>query len=153
VRASAMNRWSSAPLTLSLSGGNGDDWLDAGSGVDTLTGGNGNDHLAAGSGNDLLSGGNGDDWLGGGAGDDTLTGGNGSDTLVFGAEFGHDVVTDFRSGDHIAFQDGVFGDFQAVLAASQQVGADVVITLDSGDVITLQHVQLASLHASDFVFV
>ena len=135
----------------SLSGGNGDDWLDGGSGVDTLTGGNGNDHLAAGAGNDLLSGGNGDDWLGGGAGDDTLTGGNGSDTFVFAAGFGHDMVTDFRSGDHIAFQDGVFSDFQAVLAASQQVGADVVITLDSGDVVTLQHVQLASLHASDFL--
>jgi hypothetical protein len=136
----------------SLTGGNGDDWLDGGSGVDTLTGGNGNDQLAAGSGNDLLSGGNGDDRLRGGTGDDTLTGGNGSDTFVFGAGFGHDVVTDFRSGDHIAFQDGVFGDFQAVLNASQQVGADVVITLDSGDVITLQHVQLANLYASDFVF-
>jgi RTX calcium-binding nonapeptide repeat (4 copies) len=135
----------------SLSGGNGDDWLDGGSGVDALTGGNGNDHLAAGSGNDLLSGGNGDDWLGGGSGDDTLTGGNGSDTFAFAAGFGHDVVTDFRSGDHIAFQDGVFSDFQAVLNASKQVGADVVITLDSGDVVTLQHVQLASLHASDFL--
>jgi hypothetical protein len=39
-----------------------------------------------------------------------------------------------------------------VLNASQQVGADVVITIDSGNVITLQHVQLSSLHASDFVF-
>jgi len=136
-----------------LSGGNGDDALLGGAGNDSLSGGNGNDHLAAGSGNDLLSGGNGDDWLSGGVGDDTLTGGNGSDTSVFGVGFGHDLVTDFRSGDHIAFQDGVFSDFQAVLNASQQVGADVVITLDSGDVITLQHVQLASLHASDFVFV
>ena len=93
----------------------------------------------------------GDDWLADGTGNDTRTGDNGSDTLVFGAGFGHDVVTDFRSGDHIAFQDGVFSNFQAVLNASQQVGADVVITLDSGDVVTLQHVQLASLHASDFL--
>ena len=135
-----------------LSGGNGNDTLLGGAGNDSLSGGNGNDHLAAASGNDALSGGNGDDWLGGGSGDDTLTGGNGSDAFVFGANFGHDVVTDFRSGDHIAFQGGVFSDFQAVLNASQQVGADVVITLNSGDVITLQHVQLASLHASDFLF-
>jgi len=135
-----------------LSGGNGDDTLLGGAGNDSLSGGNGNDHLVAGAGNDSLSGGNGDDWLGGGAGDDALTGGNGSDTFVFAAGFGHDVVTDFRSGDHIAFQDGVFSDFQAVLNASQQVGADVVITLDSGNVITLQHVQLSSLHASDFLF-
>jgi hypothetical protein len=135
-----------------IDGGNGNDTLDGGLGNDDLSGGNGNDHLAAGSGNDLLSGGNGDDWLAGGKGNDTLTGGNGSDTFVFGAGFGHDVVTDFRSGDQIAFQDGVFSDFQAVLNASKQVGADVVITLDSGNEVTLQHVQLASLHASDFLF-
>jgi hypothetical protein len=71
---------------------------------------------------------------------------------VVGAAVGHDVVPHLRTGDHIAFQDGVFSDFQAVLNASQQVGADVVITLDSCDVITLQHVQLSSLHASDFLF-
>ena len=64
------------------------------------SGGNGNDHLAAGAGNDLLSGGNGDDWLGAGAGDDILTGGNGNDTFVFASEFGPDIVTDFRGRPH-----------------------------------------------------
>jgi RTX calcium-binding nonapeptide repeat (4 copies) len=135
-----------------LDGGNGDDSLDGGTGNDTLSGGNGNDHLVAGAGDDTLSGGNGNDCLFGGTGDDTLTGGNGGDTFVFAADFGHDTVTDFRSGNHIAFEDGVFGDFQSLLAASHQVGADIVITLDTDNTITLQHVQLSSLHASDFLF-
>jgi hypothetical protein len=34
--------------------------------------------------------------------------------------------------------------------ALKQVGADVVITIDANDSITLNHVNLSSLHASDF---
>jgi hypothetical protein len=70
---------------------------------------------------------------------------------VSAASFGHDTVTDFRSGDHVEIDDHQFADFSAVLAASQQVGSDVVIALDAADVITLQHVQLSSLHASNFI--
>ena len=70
---------------------------------------------------------------------------------MFGASFGLDTVTDFHNGDHIEIDDHQFADFAAVLAASHQVGTDVVITLDAADTITLQHVQLSSLHASDFV--
>jgi Ca2+-binding RTX toxin-like protein len=124
--------------------------MTGGNGNDTLSGGNGNDNLSGGAGNDTLDGGNGNDRLAGGTGNDILTGGNGNDTFVFGASFGHDTVTDLHSGDHIEIDDHQFADFAAVLAASHQVGADVVITLDATDTITLQHVQLSSLHASDF---
>ncbi|MGH6724936.1 MAG: beta strand repeat-containing protein [Pseudolabrys sp.] len=134
-----------------LSGGNGDDTITAGSGNDVISGGNGNDTLSGGAGNDVLDGGNGNDRLAGGPGNDILTGGNGNDTFVFGANFGQDTVTDFHSGDHIEIDDHQFADFAAIQAASHQVGADVVITLDPGDTITLQHVQLSSLHASDFL--
>jgi hypothetical protein len=35
----------------------------------------------------------------------------------------------------------------------KQVGDDVVITYDGNDSITLQNVQVANLHATDFFFV
>jgi hypothetical protein len=68
---------------------------------------------------------------------------------VFAANFGKDVVTDFSHGDTIEI-DGVFKNFQAVQAVSPQVGADTVITRDAQHSVTLQHVTLRSLHASDF---
>jgi hypothetical protein len=40
-----------------------------------------------------------------------------------------------------------------VIDASQQVGANTVITLDADNTITLQNVQLTSLQANDFLFV
>ncbi len=134
-----------------LSGGNNDDIISGGNGNDTVDGGNGNDNLSGDAGNDNLNGGNGNDRLAGGTGDDMLTGGNGNDTFVFGANFGNDTVTDFHNGDHIEIDDHLFANFAAIQAASQQVGSDVVITLDATDIITLQHVQLSSLHASDFI--
>ncbi|MGB9383956.1 MAG: calcium-binding protein, partial [Pseudolabrys sp.] len=63
---------------------------------------------------------------------------------------GKNVVTDFSHGDHLEF-DGVFQNFQAVQAASHQVGADTVISLDADHSVTLVDVSVASLHASDFL--
>jgi|SRR5262245_7039050 len=103
-------------------------------------------------GDDFLFGGNGPDRLIGGTGDDRLTGGNGGDTFVFGPGFGHDVITDFTHANRIEFDGGVFENFEQVQAASQQVGADTVITLDADNSITLTGVSLHSLHASDFAF-
>ena len=79
--------------------------------------------------------------------------GKGNDILVFAAGFGQDVVSDFGPNDIIEFTGGVFQNFQAVQAASHQVGADTVITLDAQNSITLQGVTSSSLHASDFWFV
>jgi Ca2+-binding RTX toxin-like protein len=133
------------PVTLStsLTGGNGPGIIVADNGGQTL---NGN------GGNDLLFGGNGADRLIGGTGDDHLTGGNGPDTFVFGAGFGHDVITDFSRADRIEFDDGLFGSFRAVRAASQQVGNDTVITLDVDNSIVLQGVKLKDLKAEQFDF-
>jgi Ca2+-binding RTX toxin-like protein len=135
-----------------LIGGRGNDMLDGGNGDDQLDGGLGNDRLAGGNGNDTLTGGDGNDIMTGGGGDDHLAGGSGNNTFVFGSGFGHDTVADFGSGDHIQFTDGVFQNFQSVMAAGQQVGGDTVITKDPGDTILLQGVTLGSLSANNFSF-
>jgi hypothetical protein len=46
-----------------------------------------------------------------------------------------------------------FAAFSAVLEHAVQVDADVVITLDDHDAITLKNLMLSSLHAADFHFV
>jgi serralysin len=120
-------------------------------GNDRLPGLGGNDTILGLAGNDMLQGGNGKDFMDGGVGNDTLTGGKGPDLFVFNAGFGHDIITDFGKDDQIQFGGGLFQDAQAVLDASQQVGADTVITLDVNNTITLQEVQLSSLHEHDFL--
>ncbi|WP_244424618.1 hypothetical protein [Methylobacterium nodulans] len=157
-----------------VDGGEGDDQVRGWFGNDTLFGSEGNDQvfgeedddfLGAGSGNDYLSGGlgtdslygeDGNDLLFGNAGNDELVGGAGSDTFGFGRGDGQDLIRDFVTGgperDVIAFNGGVFTSFAAVQAASQQVGADVVITYGAGDTIRLQNVQASSLTAANFTF-
>ena len=55
--------------------------------------------------------------------------------------------------DVIEFRDGIFADFAAVLAASQQVGSNVQIDVDASNRIVLNNVTLSSLHQDDFLFV
>jgi hypothetical protein len=47
----------------------------------------------------------------------------------------------------------VFANFAAVQAAISQVGADVVITRDAANTITLSNVSKDQLHQDDFWFV
>lgn len=106
--------------------------------------------MEGGSGNDNIDGGNGEDTVNGGTGDDVLTGGNGADLFVFNVGFGDDVITDFKDNDGIQFDDELFARPEAVLAASEQVGDDIVITAGTNTV-TLLGVQLSSLQANDFL--
>ncbi|WP_264051646.1 calcium-binding protein [Methylobacterium flocculans] len=146
-------------------GGTGDDTIFGEFGNDFLRGEEDNDFIGAGAGNDDLSGGAGvdslygeagNDVLFGNAGNDELVGGDGNDTFNFGRGDGSDLVRDFAasdsSGDVISFNGGVFSSFSDVQAASQQVGADVIITYDMRDTITLQNVTFANLNAADFMF-
>ncbi|ACA16190.1 Endonuclease/exonuclease/phosphatase [Methylobacterium sp. 4-46] len=139
-----------------LRGGEGNDWLDGEAGNDVLVGGAGNDGLRGGDGADWLVGEAGSDTLSGGAGDDVLFGGAGSDTVQYASGDGRDVVRDFVTGgaerDVIAFGPGLFGSFAAVQAATQQVGADAVITAGVGESLTLQNIQASSLSARNFTF-
>ncbi len=136
-----------------IEGANGNDMLRGGLGDDTILGGNGDDRLDGDAGADTLVGGNGADVLNGGAGNDVLTGGNGDDLFVFDAGFGIDAIVDFSSFDRIVLDDALFQDLDAVAAASQQVGANVVIALDADNMITLQNVQLSGLDVGDILLV
>lgn len=136
-----------------LTGDNGTDKLVGLGGADTLSGGNGSDDLRGGDGFDSLSGGNGGDTLDGGAGADSLVGDNGPDQFVFLGAFGHDKLIDFENEDRIVLDDAQFANFAAVMAGAQQNGANVVITLDAANSITLQNVTVGSLNAGDFLFV
>ena len=120
--------------------------------------GNGLANVLTGNGSaNTLSGQGGTDRLTGQAGNDTLTGGGAKDVFVFGPGFGRDVVADFAanggSSDQIEFSTSVFANFSAVQAAMAQVGANVVITYDANNTITLNNVSFARLDASDFLFV
>lgn len=140
-----------------LKGGSGNDTVDGGEGADSIDAGSGDDVIMAGAGDDVVDGGSGGDRIEGGAGNDLLTGGSGHDVFAFAAGFGKDTVSDFKttgsSSDVLEFDDAVFADFAAAIAAAAQIGSDTVFTVDAGTSLTLKGVQLAGLAQDDFHFV
>jgi Ca2+-binding RTX toxin-like protein len=123
-------------------GSTGDAAGDTYGSIENLTGSRFADTLAGNSVANILDG---------GGGNDILSGGAGNDTFVFRGAVGNDTISDFVSGqDVIEIHDGLFANANAALAAAHQVGADVVITIDQSDSITLHNFALANLHASDF---
>jgi Ca2+-binding RTX toxin-like protein len=84
-------------------------------------------------------------------GNDILTGGKGPDTFVFGAASGLDRVTDFEKGDVLQLSKAQFGSFADLAGKIQKIGADTVIDLGGGNLVTLQNFG-GSLSASDFLF-
>jgi Ca2+-binding RTX toxin-like protein len=138
--------------------------------ANVITGGPANDVLTANGGNDRVIGGAGADRMSGNGGADTFvfapvnpTTANG----VYVAGFGHDVLTDFVanaaniSHDNLLLSSSMFapGTTAAALlggtaqnaagtvVAVVQSGANVVITVDPTDTITLNNVSLATLRA------
>ena len=155
-----------------LYGGEDNDVLYGGRQNDTLFGGNGNDALYGDDGDDTLYGGNGMDILFGGAGSDRLQGGDadgddafdwliggsGADTFVFRESCGQDVIVDFEPGiDTIDLSHPTIGamginSFSDLSPLMNQVGANVVISLNGNDSITITNVTIAQLTAADFDF-
>ena len=91
---------------------------------------------------------------------DTLTGGGGADQFVFNKTTGAHTITDFSTiNDHIdltALSSIVTAAtlntwLASNVAASTTNPADTVISLGSGETITLHNVLAASVHASDFI--
>lgn len=90
---------------------------------------------------------------------DTLTGRAGADQFVFRVGDGNDTITDFATGqDHIdlrAFFAVDTGNIDEWLGSHAKTSpansADVLITLDEHDSITLKNVAVTSLHANDFI--
>ena len=77
---------------------------------------------------------------------------------MFGPDFGKTTITDFTADptssehDQISFDHNTFADFAAVMAASAQVGADTVISVDADHSITLTNVNLSTLQHDAFTF-
>lgn len=164
-----------------IGGGGGADTLDGSTGADTIDGGAGSDTLDfsgafggvsvslranvgywnAAEGDlyanvENVKGTAFNDYFEGNDGANTFAGNGGDDLFTVRSGFGTDVITDFvgngsASGDRIQFTDGMFANFADLTAHSSQVGGNVVITLGA-NTLTLQNVSLASLHASDFLF-
>jgi Ca2+-binding RTX toxin-like protein len=96
-----------------LIGGQGNDKILAGGGIDSVFGGPGNDHIFAGAGNDTISGGAGNDWIWGQDGDDSIHGDVGHDHVFGGAgldqlwgDFGHDHLFGDEDNDTLHGGDG-----------------------------------------------
>jgi Ca2+-binding RTX toxin-like protein len=111
-------------------------------GNDTLEGLGGNDVLKGAGGSDTLSGGDGADTLSGGRGNDVLSGGNGNDAFLFAAGDRHDLITDLAAGDVVR----ISGYTSAQSVA--QVGADVLVTLSTGDTIRVANSNVSSVNAA-----
>jgi Ca2+-binding RTX toxin-like protein len=150
---------------LAVSLGAGDDMIDAsllpagaiglvadgGDGDDAIIGGARDDRLLGGGDDDVLLGGDGDDVLDGGDGGDVLIGGAGDDLFVNG-----EIIEGFVAGagteDRIDLR-GVAGagDFDSIVAHSQDVGGNAVIDLGNGAQMTLLDVSVAALSSDDFL--
>ena len=75
-----------------ITGNDGNNYLEGNGGKDTLFGGLGNDYLAGGAGVDSMVGGAGDDYLDGGLGVDSMVGGLGDDDYI--VDITGDIVTE-----------------------------------------------------------
>jgi Ca2+-binding RTX toxin-like protein len=139
-------------------GGRNDDTISGGAGNDLILGGEEADSLDGGTGNDTISGGNGTDTIVAGAGNDQITTGNGTDAIIVGDGFGTDTVTDFNGGggDRLFIEAGINGtdidSFAEIQAATATVGGSAVITLGSGNTLTLTGVTAAQLRSEWFMF-
>jgi serralysin len=146
-----------AANAINFTGGSGADTFSGYGFNDTIAGGGGADSLTGAGGADTLNGAGGADTLIGGAGADSLTGGADNDTFAFSGSFGTDRITDFQAGsgvgDVIEFSSSQFANFAAVLAATNDVGGNAVITVDGATSVTLVGVTEASFNANDFLFV
>ncbi|MEQ8862048.1 MAG: Ig-like domain-containing protein, partial [Thalassobaculum sp.] len=152
-----------------LYGNFGDDVLYGNLGGDTMYGGLGNDVLYGGDSEgshlstesiDYLFGGQGNDTLYGGKGADLMAGGDGNDVVVIQADGGADTVSDFAgaSGDRIHITANVngtsidtFAELQA--AAANNTDGNAVITLGTGNTLTLTGVNTSQLQSDWFLFI
>jgi Ca2+-binding RTX toxin-like protein len=117
-----------------LNGGKGNDTLDGGNGDDTLNGNDGNDTLIGGGGNDILNGNDGDDVLQGGAGNDTLNGGKGSDTADY-SERVVAVIVDL-DGSKVLSQVGAMSEKDIINPIASSADVENVRGGSAGDTLT-----------------
>lgn len=134
----------------------GNDVLNGGAGRDKLFGAAGGDKLLGGKGWDWLYGQKGFDVLNGGQGNDVLVGGLGADVFIFAGKFGKDVIKDFNANSNLEDIDlsgvaAITGFFDLKNNHMVQDGDDVLITAGVNSIL-LENVDIADLHAADFIF-
>lgn len=112
-----------------LHGHAGNDVIDGAGGNDTLYGDEGNDQLSGGAGSDVLVGGVGEDWLSGGAG---------NDTFHFGAGQNSDFIDESARGGWAADADVISLDSTPSDTSLSRSDLDLVITMTSGETMTLK---------------
>ena len=122
--------------------------VSVGAGSSVLLG-DGNNTVLAGA-NDLITAGNGQNQLVAGA-DDAWMVGSGQNTFSFNSVgFGSNTINGFTPGqDVIQFNHALFANYAAVLADSQQIGGNAVITDAQGDLITLTGITPTQLTANN----
>jgi Ca2+-binding RTX toxin-like protein len=130
----------------------GFDFVDTVANIERVFGTNANDVFIGSEGADTLLGENGNDRLDGRGGIDTLIGGSGIDTFVFSATSNSDVITDFVIGtDKVDIAQFALGNYAAVQGLMTQSGANTVITFGTGNVLTLNNVNMGLLTQNDFL--
>ncbi len=122
--------YTGSPANEFIQGGSGDNTIDAGSGNNFVYGGEGNDNLSAGAGSDVIYGGAGNDIIDSGSGADVISGGPGNDTLKGGGAGENDVdVFVWELGDQGAAGTPAIDtilNFATAAAVSHTVGGDVL---------------------------
>ena len=113
------------PDSVTINGGNGNNVITAGNGINTINTGQGDDRITAGNGGNTVNSDAGDDIIVTGAGCDTITSGIGNDTITAGkgndiinggdgndvyyynSGDGYDTITDSSGYDKIIFGSGI----------------------------------------------
>ena len=137
-------------------GGRADDALYGSATSNVLEGGAGHDVLTGGEGGDVFYGGDGNDLLRLTTGSAFMSGGAGADWFEISRGATYANIWDFDAGagvrDLIRIDRGVFSTYAEVRAAAVQKSGYVEIW-KLGLTITLNGVQLSSLHQDDFAFI
>lgn len=94
-----------ADLTITVTGGDGNDTIIGSEFADSLVGGNGADSITGLQADDTLEGNNGLDTLRGGVGDDSILGGDGADSIA--GDTGNDTVIAGNGADSVSGGDGI----------------------------------------------
>jgi beta-glucanase (GH16 family) len=114
---------------------------------------NGNAQIASGNSQaNLIETGSGIVTVSGGGGDDVFVLGTGADTIIDPQGSGNDVIYNFNAAIDVVRLDGstVFTGWSSIEAALQQVGANVILNMGSGQTLTFDGATLADFTSADF---
>jgi Ca2+-binding RTX toxin-like protein len=104
------------------------------------------------SGDNTIIGSAGNDILLGDGGNDRLFSNGGNDIFMFQPGFGHDEIVDFRDGDLISIDHRLIANFEQLQHHFYQNGANLIISVDGTQSLTLSGVHVNTMDPWDFAF-